>query len=186
MQQKTKWSIDQSQSKIIFKVDGLIFSSVEGRFKTFDAEILTSDKDFKTVEITLWIDGSTITTGDKFRDDHLKSSDFFDTLNHKQIIFKSNKISEINSEGYHELTGDLTIKQSTHNVKLNVKFNEVLKDRWGNEITRFTIDGKIHRQDYGLTWNAGIETGGLIVSEVATISCELLLTKAGQNIPNMN
>jgi polyisoprenoid-binding protein YceI len=145
MPHKTKWSIDQTQSKIIFKVDGLIFSSVEGRFKTFDAEILTQAKDFETAKINLWIDSSAITTGDSFRDQHLKSEDFFDTKNHKQIIFKSESITAINVNGDRELTGELTIKNITKKVTLKVKFSEIVNDRWGNELTGFIITGKIHR-----------------------------------------
>jgi polyisoprenoid-binding protein YceI len=188
MPNKIKWSIDQALSKIIFKVNGVIFSSVEGRFKTFGAEILTTGKNFETAEISLWIDGSTITTGDNKRDEHLKSADFFDTENHKLITFKSLKIGSANVNGSHELTGELTIKDITKTVTLNVEFSDILHDRWGNENAGFNIKGKINRKEWGLTWNAAVETGGLIVSEDATLSCEIQLINSvqGLSLPELN
>jgi polyisoprenoid-binding protein YceI len=179
---KTKWSIDQAQSNILFKVGSLIFSSVEGWFKTFDAEIITIDENFETSEINFRIDSSTITTGDNKRDEHLKSIDFFDAEKYKYITFQSDSISEINTHGNHELTGNLTIKNITKPITFNVRFSEVIKDRWDNEKTGFIITGKIHRQTWGLTWNSAMETGGLLLSEDAILTCGIHLVKSGQKI----
>ena len=85
---KTKWSIDPAHSEISFKVRHLMIAHVKGAFKTFDASIYTTDKDFTTAEIDLWIDASSIETGDKKRDEHLKSVDFFDVKKHTQISFR--------------------------------------------------------------------------------------------------
>lgn len=180
MADKIKWSIDPEKSKIIFKVDGLIFSSVEGTFQKFDAAILTDEKDFNTAEITLRIDVSTITTGDINRDEHLKSDDFFDCENYKEITFRSCDIQEADSDGIHKLAGELTIKNITKRIILDVQFSPILNDQWGNEIAGFAITGKIHRKTWGLTWNAAFETGGLMVSEEATLSCEIQLVNEGQ------
>jgi len=177
---KTKWSIDQVHSEIEFKIRHLMISNVKGSFKTFDASIYTIAKDFTTAEIDLWIDSSSITTGDAKRDEHLKSTEFFDAKNHKQITFTSSTIGKPDDNGNRELWGELTIKGITKNVQLNVIFGGIINDPWKNEKAGFTITGKINRSDWGLNWNATLETGGLMVSNEVTILCEIELTNIGQ------
>jgi len=178
---KTKWSIDQAHSEIDFKVRHLMIAYVKGSFKTFDASIYTNAKDFTTAEIDLWIDTTSINTGDAKRDEHLKSLDFFDAQNHKQITFTSSTIGNPDQDGNHELWGELTMIGVTKNVKLNVQFGGIIKDPWGNEKAGFTVTGKINRSDWGLVWNANLETGGLMVSDEVAISCEVELINIGQN-----
>lgn len=177
---QTKWSIDQAHCEIGFRVRHLMIAHVKGTFKTFDASIYTTSKDFATAEIDLWIDPASIVTGDTKRDEHLKSADFFDVNNHKQITFTSSTIGKPDAVGNHELWGELTMIGVTKNVKLNVQFGGIIKDPWGNEKAGFTISGKINRSDWGLTWNATIETGGLMVSDEVSISCEVELINKGQ------
>jgi len=176
---QTKWSIDHAHSDISFRIRHLMIAHVKGAFKTFDASIYTTDKDFTTAEIDLWIDASSITTGDINRDKHLKGVDFFDVHNHKQITFTSTTIENPGPDGTHELWGKLTIKGITKNVKLNVQFGGIITDPWRNEKAGFTVTGKINRNDWGLTWNTSMETGGFMVSEEVTISCEVELINAG-------
>jgi len=178
---KTKWSVDQAHTEIEFKVRHLMIAHVKGAFKTFDASIYTDGKDFTTAEIDLWIDPSSINTGDEKRDEHLKSVDFFDIQNHKQITFTSSTMGKPDSDGSSELWGELTMVGITKNVKLNVKFGGIAKDPWGNEKSGFTVTGKINRSDWGLSWNASLETGGLLVSDEVTISCEVELINVGQD-----
>lgn len=180
MNTPTKWSIDQSHSEIAFKVRHLMIAHVRGGFKTFEASIYTTAKDFTSAEIDLWIDAASISTGDTQRDDHLKSADFFDVQNHKQITFTSSTIGKADEDGNHELWGELTIKGITKNIKLKVQFGGILFDPWGNEKAGFTVTGKINRTDWGLLWNTPIKTGGLMVSEEITISCDVELSNAGQ------
>jgi polyisoprenoid-binding protein YceI len=153
-----------------------MISYVKGSFKAFDASIYTDGKDFTTAEIDLWIDTASITTGDEKRDVHLKSVDFFDAEEHKQITFTSSTIGKANKDGVHELWGELTMLGITKNIKLEVEFGGVVKDPWGNEKAGFTVTGKINRSAWGLVWNAPIETGGLLVSDEVSISCEVELT----------
>jgi len=178
---KTKWSVDQAHTEIEFKVRHLMIAHVKGVFKTFDASIYTDAKDFTTAEIDLWIDPSSINTGDAKRDEHLKSADFFDTQNHKQITFTSSTMGKPDSDGNSELWGELTMIGITKNVKLNVRFGGIVKDPWGNEKSGFTVTGKINRSDWGLVWNASLETGGLMVSDEVTISCEVELINVAQD-----
>jgi len=178
---KTKWSVDQAHSEIGFKVRHLMISHVKGTFKTFDASIYTIGKDFRTTEVDLWIDASSINTGDTKRDEHLKSPDFFDVKKFKQITFTSSTIEKSDEDGNHELWGELTMMGITQNIKLNLQLGGILNDPWGNERAGFTVTGKIKRSNWGLTWNSPIESGGLMVSDEISISCEVELTNVGQN-----
>ncbi|HWZ22374.1 MAG TPA: YceI family protein [Cytophagaceae bacterium] len=175
MEKETKWSIDQAHTEISFKLRHLMIAHVKGAFKTFDASIYTSDKDFTTVEIDLWIDASSIYTGDEKRDEHLRSVDFLDVKNYKQITFVSSSLSKPDLGENYELWGALTMIGITKNIKLEVQFGGIQNDPWGNEKAGFTVTGKINRNDWGLKWNTAMETGGLMVGEEVTISCEVEL-----------
>jgi polyisoprenoid-binding protein YceI len=178
---QTKWSLDPAHSEIGFKVRHLMISHVKGTFKIFDANIYTYLNDFTTADIDLWIDVNSISTGDEKRDEHLKSADFFDAPNHKQITFITKEIEKSDTSLDHELWGELTMKGVTKNIKLNVEFGGIIVDPWGNERAGFTVTGKVNRSDFGLLWNTVLETGGLMVSEEVTISCEIELIKVNQN-----
>lgn len=185
MTNQIQWTTDKAHSDISFKVRHLMISHVKGYFKTFDASIYTTDKDFTTAQIDLWIDAASITTGDEKRDEHLKGADFFDTVNHKQISFTSSAIEKPGADGSHVLWGELTMKGITKNVQLNVEFGGIISDPWGNEKAGFTVTGKINRSDWGLTWNSAIEAGGLMVGDEIKISCEVQLTNAGIKVQQM-
>lgn len=180
MANETKWAIDQAHSEITFKVRHLMIAHVKGSFKTYDASIYTNENDFTTAEIDLWIDPTSITTGDAQRDEHLLGPDFFDIKNHKQITFSSVTIGKADSNGNHELWGELTMKGITKNIKLEVQFGGIINDPWGNERAGFTVSGKVNRTDWNLIWNTAIETGGIMVGEEITISCDVELTNVGQ------
>ena len=177
---KTKWAIDPAHCEIGFKVRHLLIAHVSGTFTKFDANIHTIGKDFRTSDIDLWIDASSINTGDTVRDRHLKSRDFLDVKRHKQISFTANTISKADKDGNHEMWGKLTMIGVIQKVKLQVKFGGMLNDPWGNERAGFTVTGKINRSDWGLTWNNQTESGGLMVSDEVDIFCEVELTKMVQ------
>jgi polyisoprenoid-binding protein YceI len=182
MTNETKWSIDQSHSEIAFTIKHLMISNIKGSFKIFDAKIFTIAKDFSTVQVDLWIDATSITTGDKQRDEHLKGLDFFNTENYKKITFISSIIGKSDVDGNHELLGLLTIKGITKEIKLNVQLGGILKDTWNNEKAGFTVTGKIKRSDWGLVWNTTIEAGGVMLSDEVTISCDIELINTGQKV----
>ena len=177
---ETKWTIDPAHSEIAFKVKHLMIANVKGSFKTFDASIYTTGKDFTSAEIDLWIDVNSIHTGDVKRDEHLKGSDFFDLQNHKQITFTSRTIGKADESGNHELWGELTMKGVTKNIMLDVQFGGIAKDPSGNEKAGFTLTTKLNRSDWGITMNMPLETGGFMMGEEISITCELELTNAGQ------
>ena len=107
---REKWVIDMAHSELSFKVKHLMIAYVKGSFRSFDASIYTTGKDFSSAEIDIWIDPASISTGDEKRDEHLKGPDFFDVLNHPQIAFTSETIGEADSNGNHELWGELRMK----------------------------------------------------------------------------
>ena len=179
MTNPTKWEIDHSHSEIAFKVRHLMIAHVKGTFKTFDASIYTTGKDFKTAQIDLWIDVASIRTGDEKRDAHLVGADFFDVEHHKQITFTATEIGKEGADLNHEMWGALTMAGVTKNIKLYVQFGGLAKDHLGQEKAGFTVSGKINRNDWGLAWNSLMETGGLILSEEVSISCEIQLLNAG-------
>ena len=174
---KTKWAIDPAHSEIAFKVKHLMIANVRGSFKEFEASIYTTGDDFMSAEIDCWINPASITTGDAGRDGHLMAADFFDVENFKEINFVANTYENVDNDGSYELHGDLTIKGITKRVKLEVEFGGVVKDPWGNQKAVFTINSKINRKDWGLTWNAVLETGGIAVSEDVWVNCEIQLVK---------
>jgi polyisoprenoid-binding protein YceI len=173
---KTKWNIDTDHSEIGFKVKHLMVANVRGSFKEFDGSIYTTDEDFLSAEIDFWINPASITTRNDNRDTHLRSADFFDVENFKEINFTGNTFEKLDEDNY-ALYGDLSMKGIKKQIKLNVEFGGVIKDPWGNHKAIFTINGKINRKEWGLNWNAALETGGVLVSDDVWINCELQLAK---------
>ncbi len=177
MKNETKWSIDPAHSEIAFKAKHLMISNVKGVFREFDASIYTTGNDFSSAKIDFWMNPSSVDTGEKKRDEHLKSADFFDVGNHKKITFVSDSFEKSGKDDRYNLSGNLTIKGVTNRIKLDVEFGGIMKDPYGNEKAGFTINGKINRKDWGLNWNAVLEAGGVMVSDEVRIICEVELLK---------
>jgi polyisoprenoid-binding protein YceI len=176
MATKTKWEIDGSHSEIAFKVKHLMMINVKGMFTEFNSSIYTTGDDFTTAEIDFWMDPNSLKTNDEKRDAHLKSEDFFNTKEHKEITFRSNTIQKKDDSEY-ELWGDLAIKGITKKIKLDVELEGIQKDPWGNEVAGVSIKGEINRKDWELNWNTTLETGGVLVGDKVHINCELELKK---------
>ena len=173
---KTKWVLDPTHSEILFKVKHLMITNVKGEFRNFNAEVLSSGNDFTTASVNVSIDAASVFTNNDDRDNHLKSADFFDIENHKELTFKATSLKKVDDDEY-RLTGLLTIKGITNEVSLNAEFGGINKDPWGNEKAGFSIEGKINRKDWGLNWNAALETGGVLVSDEVKISAEVQFVK---------
>ena len=177
MSAKTKWVIDPSHSEIAFKVKHLMISNVKGLFSEFTAEVLTDGDDFSTAEISFSMNSASINTGNADRDAHLRSADFFDAENFGTISFTSGSLVAGGSSDEYTLNGNLSIKGVEKPVSLSVEFGGTKADPWGNEKAGFSIEGKINRTDWGLSWNAALETGGVLIAEEVKISCEIELSK---------
>jgi polyisoprenoid-binding protein YceI len=171
----TKWVIDPTHSELVFKVKHLMITNVKGEFRTFDATI--NGEDFTQSKVTVTIDSASVFTNNEDRDNHLKSADFFDTASFPTIQFTSTKMTAKGGDDY-LLEGELTIKGITHSIVLSVEFGGTNKDPWGNEKAGFSLSGKINRKDWGLNWNATLETGGLLVSDEVKIQGEVQFVRA--------
>lgn len=171
----TKWALDPTHSELQFKVKHLMITTVTGNIKSFNAELSSEGDDFNNAEISFSGDINSIDTGNGDRDGHLKSADFFDGEKFPAITFKSTNVEKDGSD--YIVKGDLTIKDVTKPVKLNAEFGGIATDPWGNTKAGFTLSGKINRTEFGLTWNAALETGGVMVSEEVKILGELQFVK---------
>lgn len=171
---KTIWALDLAHSEIEFKVKHLMISNVKGGFTKFNVEVLGEDIFVSPVKVT--IEAGSINTKDNDRDNHLKSADFFDAENYNNLVFEGNKFKKVDDDEY-KLEGVLTIKDKSNKVSFDVEFGGINKDPWGNEKAGFSISGKINRKDWGLNWNAALETGGVLVGEEVKIQAEIQLVK---------
>jgi polyisoprenoid-binding protein YceI len=169
-----KWVLDPSHSELNFKVKHLMISNVKGEFKNFLAEI--DNEDFKNGLVKVDIETSSIFTNSPDRDNHLKSADFFDVENHPAMTFESTRFTKVDDNEY-KLKGMLTVKGISKEVVLDVEFGGTNKDPWGNEKAGFSYAGKINRKDWGLNWNAALETGGVLVSDEVHIGGEVQFVK---------
>jgi polyisoprenoid-binding protein YceI len=176
MEKQTTWSLDPAHSEITFKVKHLMIANVKGEFRKFDVKVQANDESFNQSLISASIDVSSIDTNNADRDNHLKSADFFDAEKFPAIEFVSSSFSQLDEENA-KLTGNLTIKGVTREVVLEVETGGISKDPWGQIKAGFTVSGKINRSDFGLNWNAALETGGVLVSEEVKIQAEIQLVK---------
>ncbi len=171
----TKWTLDPTHSELQFKVKHLMITTVTGSLKSFSAELSADGDDFSSSSISFKGDIDSIDTGNKDRDNHLKSADFFDAEKFPAIEFTSTSVEKDGDD--YIVKGDLTIKGNTKPVKLTAEFGGIATDPWGNTKAGFTLSGKINRAEFGLTWNAALETGGVMVSEDVRILGELQFVK---------
>lgn len=170
------WSVDPTHSEVQFKVKHLMITNVTGNFNEFNATATTEGDDFATAQLQFSAPIESISTNNAQRDGHLKSGDFFDAAAHPELTFKSTKVEKVDDETF-SVYGDFTIKGITKEAKLNVELGGITKDPYGNTKAGLTISGKINRNDYGLTWNAALETGGVMVSEDVRLNAEIQLVK---------
>jgi len=161
---ETKWVIDPMHSEVQFKVKHLMISTVTGSFGKFSGTVTTQSADFENAEIQFSLDVNSISTNQEMRDNHLKGEDFFQAEKYPTIDFKSTSFKKTIDTSY-ALVGNLTMKGITKEVELNVGFGGESKDSRGNLKAGFEISGTINRKDFGLTYNALTETGGLALSE---------------------
>jgi polyisoprenoid-binding protein YceI len=173
---KTKWLIDPAHSEVQFKVKHLMITTVTGHFKKFDLQVETEDEDFtKASTLIFTADLDSIETNNAQRDAHLKSADFFAADQHKQVKFVGKKLEK--SGDTHKLTGDLTIRDITKTITLDVEFAGIVTDPYAQIKAGFTVTGKIKRKDFNLMWDAVTEAGHVVASNEVRIHCEIQLIK---------
>lgn len=173
----TTWNIDPDHSNIGFKVRHLMVSNVKGSFDKHTGVVEINDKDITKSKVTVTIDTASINTNVQKRDEHLRSADFFDVAKFPTMTFVSKKIAKAGKNKL-KVTGDLTLHGITKEVVLDVEGpSKESKDPWGNIRSGAVATTKINRKDFGLVWNAALETGGVAVGEEITINLEIEMIK---------
>ncbi len=172
-----KWNLDAAHSGINFSIRHLVVAKVRGRFATFSGTLELDPQDLTRSRVEATIEAASIDTGVQQRDDHLRSADFFDAATYPELRFRSKQIEKVSSDRY-RVTGDLTIRDVTREVALDVEYGGQAKDPWGNERVAFTAKTAIDRKDFGLSWNQALETGGVLVGERVDIELEVQAVKA--------
>lgn len=167
------YTIDPAHSNVEFAVRHMMISTVKGRFGEVEGMVSIPENGQPSVAVT--IKTASVDTRSEQRDGHLRSPDFFDVETYPELRFKSTKV-ERTGEGY-ELTGDLTIKGVTRPVTLTVTEEGAGVDPWGNQKAAFSATGKFNRSDFGLNWNAALETGGVLVSDEVKVSIDTQLVR---------
>jgi polyisoprenoid-binding protein YceI len=168
---KTKWNIDTTHSEIGFKVKHMMISTVRGHFEDFNATIETENKNFNDADIIFKAQTNSINTKNSDRDTHLKSDDFFNAETYPEMIFKSKSFDGST------LVGDLTIRDITKQISLDVDFNGIAVDPYGQTKAGFEVTGSINRKDFNLTWNAITEAGSIVVSDTIKLVIDLQFIK---------
>ncbi|MBL0912701.1 MAG: YceI family protein [Bacteroidia bacterium] len=170
------WNLDKSHSEINFKVKHMMITNVTGSFTDFDVNAEAGSDDFSGAKISFTARTASVNTANEQRDAHLKSADFFDAEQFPELKFQSTAFNKKGGDLY-TLEGNLTIKDVTRPVTLNVEFGGINTDPWGNVKAGFSLAGVINRKDFGLSWNASLETGGVLVGEEVKLLAEIQLVK---------
>ncbi|MBK8431266.1 MAG: YceI family protein [Chloroflexi bacterium] len=170
------WQIDTSHSDIQFSVRHMMISKVRGRFESFSGTVNFDESNPTNTTVEIAVDLNSINTRDEKRDGHLRSADFFDVENYPTMTFVSKKVEQTD-EFNGRLIGDLTIRGVTHEVALDVQYSGTAKSPWGTVSAGFSAKGKVNRKEFGLNWNAALETGGVLVGEDVEIAIELEIVK---------
>lgn len=168
------WTIDPGHAQVGFVGRHFGLTKVRGRFTGVEGALVMGD-DIADSSVSVDIEMATVSTGDQTRDDHLRSSDLMDVAEHPNATFRSTNLTTDGATA--SLVGDLTVKGITKPVTLDVEYLGYAKDPWDNERAVFSAAGKINREDWGLTWNMILETGGLLVSKEIRLEIEVELIR---------
>jgi polyisoprenoid-binding protein YceI len=167
-----KWIIDPSHTHIGFSVKHMMVSTVRGQFTRYEGTLDLNTEDLSQSHIKGEIEVPSIDTHEPKRDEHLRSNDFFDAANHPKILFESTKIEHVEGSDY-KVSGNLTIRGVTKAITLDAEFAGVHKDPWGGTRTGFTVTTTINRKDFGVNFNAILETGGVLVGDKVKLELEI-------------
>ncbi|MEO6316031.1 MAG: YceI family protein [Chitinophagaceae bacterium] len=171
-----QWVIDSAHSEVGFKVKHLVISNASGKFTEFEGTVDAEKEDFSDAKISFSAKIASIHTGQEQRDAHLTSPDFFDAANFPTLSFESASLTPAGGSDY-KMKGDFTMKGITKPIEMDVDFGGIQKDLYGQTVAGFEITGKIKRSEFGLTWSAVTEAGGLVVGEDVKIHINAELIK---------
>lgn len=180
---REKWVLDPTHSELGFKIRHMMLTNVSGSFKSFQVELERDGDDLTKANITLTADIASVFTNNAQRDAHLLASDFFEADKHPQLKFTSTKIERVDDDSY-TVTGDLTLKGVTKPIKLNVEHTgSVAKDPWGLERAGYSVTGKIPRNEWGVSFNSVLDSGGVGLGEEVKLVSEIQLVKQAATVP---
>lgn len=172
---KTKWVVDPTHSEVQFKVKHLVISTVTGHFTEFSGSI-ESDEDFANADVHFEIAANSISTNNADRDTHLKSDDFFGAETFPKLTFRGSELNKSSSDTF-KLVGELTIKEVTKTIELDVEHGGVMVDPYNQTKAGFEVTGQINRKDFGLEWSAVTEAGGVVVGDNIKIQINIQFIK---------
>lgn len=170
------FNIDTAHSKVQFKVKHLVITTVTGHFKKFEGSMISEKEDFSDAKINFTADVNSIDTNNEQRDGHLKSDDFFNAEKYPVLTFTSKELKKVSANTY-KLIGDLTIRNITKSIELNVDYAGTAVDPWGNTKVGFEITGNVNRFNYDLKWNVLTEAGSAMVSADIKLTLNIQLVK---------
>jgi polyisoprenoid-binding protein YceI len=173
---RNRWNIDATHSGINFSIRHMVVSKVRGRFARYTGTVDLDDGDLTRSFIDATIDASSIDTGTPQRDTHLRSADFFDVEKYPEVRFLGRRIEKLEDSRY-RVVGDLTIRDVTREVLLDVEYGGRAKDPWGNERIGFVATTSLDRKDFGLHWNQVLEAGGFLVGDRVDVELEVQAVK---------
>ncbi|MDP9728413.1 YceI family protein [Alicyclobacillus tolerans] len=176
---KTVWELDKAHSYVGFSVRHMMVSNVRGVFNDFDATVHTEGEDLSTADIVVTINPNSIDTRNSQRDEHLRSADFFKVNEYPEIVFRAHNLQHKGGEK-HELQGEITIVGVTKPLTLDVEISGPAKNPWGNEVIGVVGSGSLNRSDFGLTYNAALETGGVLIGDTIKLNIEVEFVKKSE------
>jgi polyisoprenoid-binding protein YceI len=179
---KMSWLIDSAHTEANFAVRHMMISHVRGRFERLSGTVEFDETQPVKTKVDVTIETASINTREEKRDAHLKSPDFFDVEKYPNLIFKSKRV-DVQDATHARLIGDLTIRDVTREVALDVEYNGSAKSPWGATSAGFSARTSIKRKDWGLNWNVALETGGWLVGDEVQISIELEIVKQPEAAP---
>jgi polyisoprenoid-binding protein YceI len=175
------WQIDPSHSQIEFSVRHMMISNVRGRFEEFSGTVEFDEENPEATRIEVKIDAASINTRDEKRDAHLKSDDFLNAEEYPYLTYVSRSVEKVGDKRF-RVIGDLTIRDVTREVPLDVEYQGLAKSPWGTVSVGFSAHAKVDRTKWGLTWNAALETGGILVGNDVKIDIELELVQQEEEV----
>lgn len=170
------WKIDPSHSQINFYVRHMMITNVRGRFENFSGKVELDELNLANSALEVQIEAASINTREPQRDAHLRSADFLYAEKFPYLTFRSKSVEKVD-ETHGRIIGDLTIRDTTREVVLDMEYAGQMKSPWGQVVAGFSAQTKINRKDWDLTWNVALETGGWLVGETINIDIEVELIK---------
>jgi polyisoprenoid-binding protein YceI len=170
------WVNDPMHSEMQFKVKHLMITTVTGYFREFHVNVTTQGDDFTNAVIDFEANTASVDTNNSQRDEHLRSGDFFESQKYPQMKFRSSSMTRKSDNNY-ELNGNLTIRDVTKPITLNVEFGGMMKDPYGNQKAGFSLSGVINRKEWNLNWNTALESGGWLVADDVKLYGEIQLVE---------